>query len=212
MIDRASRRIGIFGGTFDPVHFGHLRPALELHELLELDELRLLPCHLPSHRDTPGASTAQRISMLELAVTDISGVLVDNREALRDTWSWSVDTLLSFRAEMPQAGLMFIMGLDAFGKFTSWHRWQHILELAHLVVIDRPGASLGSEEEHLMMSRRCRNVDELPDPAGGILRVDIPQSDISATRIRELVGAGRDIRFLVPESVRHYIVEQRLYR
>jgi len=205
-------RIGIFGGTFDPVHFGHLRPALELRESLGLDMVRLLPCHVPAHRDTPGATTLQRIAMLKLALGDVSGLMVDTRESERDTRSYSFTTLLTFREDYPESQLVFFMGMDAFAKFSTWHRYEDILELAHLVVIERPGSSLSGVEERLLMSRQVDRLNETHVCAGSIVLQRVSQSDISASRIRSLVAAGRDIRYLVPESVRDYILQQRLYQ
>jgi len=117
--------IGIFGGTFDPIHVGHLRTAIELRDSLGLDHIKLLPCHLPAHRDRPGASSEQRITK-------------------RDSPSYSIDTLTSFRAELPDTKLLFCMGMDAFSNFTEWHRWESILEIAHLVVVDCYNLSLSS--------------------------------------------------------------------
>lgn len=206
------QRIGLFGGTFDPVHFGHLRPALELRDSLQLDVVRLLPCHLPAHREQPGATSAQRIAMLELAVADTQGLVVDDREAQRDTWSYTVDTLTAFRLEYPEAELVFFLGMDAFSRFTTWHQYDLILTLAHLVVIDRPGASVDGDEERLLMSRQVSALSDVSTPAGAIILQQVSQSDISATRIRALVADGRDIRFLLPEVVRDYIIEHKLYR
>jgi len=189
-------RIGVFGGTFDPVHFGHLRPALEMCELLELNSLRLLPCHLPTHRDQPHASSSQRIDMLQLACALSPKLQVDDREARRSTPSYSVDTLKSFRKEFPSAQLLFFMGMT----------------LAHLVVMPRPGAEVDGAEERLLMSRLCDSASALVQHAGQILTPEVAQFDISATRIRALIAERRDIRFLLPESVREYIVREQLYQ
>lgn len=219
-----AERIGIFGGTFDPIHFGHLRPAIELCELLSLNSLRMLPCHLPAHRGRPGATSEQRIEMLQLACNDTPKLSVDKREALRDSPSYSVDTLKTYKSEFPGSQLLFFMGMDAFAKFTHWYHWEEILTLAHLVVIDRPGAVLSGAEERLLMSRQTSSLprpkarsnagsgNELDVSSGEIVVQSVSQSDISATRIRELVAAGRDIRFLLPEPVRHYIAQHKLYQ
>ncbi len=205
------QRIGLLGGTFDPVHFGHLRPALDLVEALQLDVMRLLPCHRPSHREQPGASTEQRIAMLRCATEDVPQLVVDAREAERDKPSYSVDTLQSFREEYPQSQLLFFMGMDAFNHFTQWHRWQRILELAHLVVVPRPGASLSGESEQLLMSRQRGAGNDLDDLAGGILLQPVTQIEISATTLRDRVNKGQDIHYLTADCVRHYIVRNRLY-
>ena len=203
--------IGIFGGTFDPIHIGHLRTAIELRDSLGLDHIKLLPCHLPAHRDRPGASSKQRITMLELAVEGLDTLVVDKREAERDSPSYSVDTLTSFRAELPDTQLLFCMGMDAFSGFTDWYRWEAILEIAHLVVVDRPGSSLSSASAELLASRKCASVTDLIQPAGSILLQSVAQFDVSATRIRQLVSQKRDISYLVPEAVGRYVNEQGLY-
>lgn len=205
-------RIGILGGTFDPVHFGHLRPALDLADALGLDTLRLLPCHQPSHRGRPGASTMQRIAMLRHAIEGVPRLMVDTRESERDKPSYSVDTLQSFRDEFADAQLLFFMGLDAFQNFCNWHQWQRILELAHLVVVPRPAVQLDGDAEHLMMSRKRDSREELQDLAGGILMQPVTQMEISATAIRAMVAAGRDIRYMTPDSVCRYIAQHQLYR
>lgn len=199
------------GGTFDPIHFGHLRPALELAELLELDVVRMIPCHRPAHRESPGASTSQRIEMLTLATEGTSHLVVDTREAERDKPSYSVDTLRSFREEFPDSQLLFFMGLDAFNQFTEWYQWEKILELAHLVVVPRPGVSPSETALQLLKSRELRSPNELIEVAGSILRQPVAQLEISATAIRNLVAQRRDIRYLVPETVRNYIEKESLY-
>lgn len=208
----APTRIGLFGGTFDPVHFGHLRPALELQQSLSLETLYLLPCHIPAHREQPGASTQQRIDMLRLAIDGVSGLAIDTREAERETFSYSVDTLESVCQQFPATPPVFIMGMDAFAKFTGWHRYQRILEIAHLVIIDRPGSRLSGAEERLLMSREQNRLPPTDAPAGTIVVQKTAQSDISATAIRSLLTKGQDIRYLVPEAVRHYIISNNLYR
>jgi len=204
-------RIGIFGGTFDPIHFGHLRPALELCENLKLDTVRMMPCHLPAHRDQPGATTAQRIDMLRLAIGDSTSLEIDTRESDRDSYSYSVDTLELFRSEFPDAQLLFSMGMDSFARLTQWHQWERLFELAHLVVIDRPGADLSGEEERLLMKHQIADLGQTDALAGSIVMQRVTQWDISATRIRQLRAENREIRYLLPESVREYILSHNLY-
>ncbi len=207
-----TNRVGLLGGTFDPVHIGHLRSAIELRDALSLDHIKLLPCHVPSHRDTPDASTTHRINMLRDAIGDVGGLILDTREADHDRPSYTIDTLTSFRNEMPQATLLFCMGMDAFNLFTGWHRWEDILDVAHLVVIDRPGAVLDGAEAELFDRYRCHSPEELAGPSGSILLQAVTQFDVSATRIRELVRLKRDISYLVPAAVSRYINEHRLYQ
>ena len=212
MNKQKQKRIGLFGGTFDPVHFGHLRPAIELAEVYEIDHLHLLPNHRPAHRDKPSASTAQRIEMLEIATAAIPRLFVDPREALRDKASYTFDTLTEFRHEYPDASLVFFMGLDAFSAFDTWHRWQDILELANLVVVDRPNAVL-SDWAAALIDTQYRSVGHsiIEAPAGVIERRGVTQLAISATDIRERIANRQSIDFLVPERVKQYIVQHGLY-
>jgi nicotinate-nucleotide adenylyltransferase len=206
------QRIGLFGGTFDPVHYGHLRPALELTERYVLDTLYLLPNHKPAHRSAPGASTVQRIEMLSLAVDGVSRLSIDSREANRDKPSYTVDTLAEVRNEHPDATLLFFMGLDAFSNFTQWHRWQEILILANLVVIDRPNVDLSQFSADLLRSQAELFGEQIVDGSTGVIeRCPVTQLSISATAIRACVNAGHSIRFLLPDEVREYIEQQRLY-
>ena len=206
-------RLGLFGGTFDPVHFGHLRAALELAEGAALERLYLLPNHRQVHRGPAAASTGDRLAMLELAVADVEALEVDPREALRDGPSYTVDTLEAVREQAPRATLVFFMGLDAFSGFPDWYRPERILELANLVVVDRPGATLSDAATALMKDRARRAGPTIVDGRAGVIeRRAVTQLEISATRIRDAVRTGRSSRFLLPERVRGYIREKGLYR
>ena len=205
--------IGLFGGTFDPIHFGHLRPAVELREHFELDTLNLLPNHRPAHRDHPTASTAQRIDMLQLAINDIPQLQVDVREAERDKPSYTVDTLTEYRLQYPDASFVFFLGIDAFSKFDSWHRWEDILSLTNLVVIDRPESTLSDWASALIDRQTSRVGDTVSGAhAGAIERFAVTQLAISATDIRQRIGAGKSVDFLLPGVVKQYIVRHGLYQ
>ena len=130
--------IGIYGGTFNPIHYGHLRTAIEVREIFGLDELRLLPCAQPAHRSTPEVSSEQRLQMLQLAISGVSELQVDTRELERTGISYMVDTLAAIRAEALQVPIMLFIGMDAFNGLTSWHRWQELFDYAHIVVMTRP--------------------------------------------------------------------------
>ncbi|AHF02577.1 nicotinic acid mononucleotide adenylyltransferase [Marichromatium purpuratum 984] len=207
--------IGIFGGTFDPVHFGHLRPALECLQGLDLEQLRFIPLKVPVHRPQPCASPAARLAMLEAAIADEPRFMVDARELERPGRSYSYDTLASLRAELgAQRPLCLLVGADAFAAFLRWHRPQEILELAHLVVMRRPGhrALVDPELEALYARRGSDTRAELARaPGGRILFQEVTQIDISATRIRRLLATGQSPRYLLPEPVRAYIARTGVY-
>lgn len=193
------QRIGLFGGTFDPVHYGHLRPAIEMAEVYALNALHLMPNHRPAHRDQPTASTQQRIEMLELATESLPQLIVDPREALRDEPTYTFDTLSELKAEQPKAQLIFFMGLDAFSAFETWYRWEEIIPLANLVIINRPNAVLSDFANELLQS------------TPSIEMQSVTQLAISATDIRQRISAGKSVDFLVPERVKQYIVRHELY-
>ena len=136
--------IGIFGGTFDPIHYGHLRPAQEAMQKLALAELRFVPAAQPPHRPPPLASAAQRLAMIELAIRDLPGFRADDRELQRGGLSYTVLTLESLRAELGNTPLCLLVGADQFRNFETWHRWQEIPDLVHLVVLNRPGTAAGA--------------------------------------------------------------------
>ncbi len=210
-----TRRIGLLGGTFDPIHYGHLRSALEVHEWLELDELRLIPSARPPHRDVPGATARQRLDMVNLAAARATGLKVDDRELNRDRPSFTVETLESLRAEIgDDVALFMVVGWDAFCGLPSWHRWDELLELASLVVLQRPDYDLDPPEvlKDLMAARSVSEPSQARAPSGEIVCLAQTPLAISATHIRALVSAGRSPRFLLPDAVLGYIETHGLYR
>ena len=206
--------LGILGGTFDPVHHGHLRSALEVREQLGLSEVRLVPAARPPHRDAPRASAAHRLAMLELALSGTPGLRADDREIRREGPSWMVDTLASFHAEAPGRPLFLIIGQDAANGLDSWHRWRELFELAHLVIMRRPDARAhyGAELAREIARRETRHPGELLGrPGGGCVALPVTPLDISATQIRRLVAAGRSPAFLTPDPVIGYMRREGLY-
>lgn len=216
--------IGVFGGTFDPVHFGHLRSALEVCEALGLREMRLVPVNQPPHRAMPVANGKQRETMLQAAIgKDGPGLVVDNRELKREGPSYMVDTLISLREDgrkpLADEPICLVLGLDVFLQLHTWHRWEEILSLAHLVVTHRPGwtmnddgKSMAPELARLWQEGLVDDVTELESrPAGKIMHMAVSQLDISATRIRKLVAAGKSPRYLLPDAVWNLIRLQSLY-
>lgn len=208
--------IGILGGTFDPVHFGHLRPALDMQQALGLEEVRLIPCRVPPHRDKPIATPAQRLTMLRMAVYGERCLSIDERELQREGPSYMVDTLLSLRAELGnQRPLVLMIGMDALCGLDRWHRWRELVELCHVAVSIRPRWEAPQEGEVAGLVRQ-RRVDEAAAlsaaPAGKIMFCPVTQLDISASRIRRLLAEGRSPRYLLPDAVLEYIQMAGLYQ
>lgn len=207
--------IGILGGTFDPIHYGHLRPALELLEILNLVEIRFIPCRIPAHRATPSITAEQRLALTKLAIAGQTGFIVDDRELRREGPSYMVDTLASLRADVgDDTPLCLILGADAFRGLPTWHRWQRLSGFAHIVVMQRPGAVQCFPS--LLEEWFCSHV--IPDahalrqtPSGGILFQTVTQLDISATHIRALLAHGHSPRYLLPETVLAAIYDEKLY-
>jgi nicotinate-nucleotide adenylyltransferase len=206
--------VGIFGGTFDPIHLGHLRTGFELLQLLSLAELRWIPVGDPGHREPPLASAELRLAMLRAAVADQPGFVVDDREMRRAGASFTIDTLEELRAELPGRPLCLVLGMDAFLGFTRWRRWQDILALAHLVVAHRPGWERPMEGElgGLLAARGTTLAADLHAATAGRIYVHaVTQLEISSTGLRDIITSGRDPRFLVPEPVRTIILETGCY-
>lgn len=216
MIGLAPRPIGILGGTFDPIHYGHLRPALEMLETLQLAEVRFIPCRIPAHRATPLITAEQRLTLVQRSIADQPGFVADDRELRRDGPSYMVDTLASLRDDLgDDIPLCLILGADAFRGLPSWHRWQQLSELAHIVVMQRPGSlsSLPPVLEEFIALRLIEEVIALRrKPAGSILFQLVTQLHISATQIRALLAHGQSPRYLLPEAALAYIHDRGLYR
>lgn len=210
-------RIGMLGGTFDPVHLGHLRSAVELHEALALDQLHMIPAQQPPLRGRPQVSAQQRLSLLKAGIGDTPGLVADDRELQRDGPSYSVDTLAELRAHYgEQARLAMAIGYDAFLRLAQWHQPERIFALAHLVVIARPGYSDALPESltELVGQRGVDSVEQLMQRScGGYLFLELPSLlAISATGIRECLDQGKSVRYLVPEPVEQAIKHHRLYQ
>ncbi|MCB2264212.1 MAG: nicotinate-nucleotide adenylyltransferase [Candidatus Thiosymbion ectosymbiont of Robbea hypermnestra] len=208
--------IGVFGGTFDPIHFGHLRPALELLQGLPLREIRFVPLRTAVHRTQPVATAAQRLAMVRAAVAGQPGFVADDRELRRTGDSYSYDTLASLRAELgPRLPICLLTGRDAFAELPTWYRWRDIADLAHWVVMRRPGADAATDPElrHWMAPRLATDPAVLPrTPGGRVLFRDVTQLDISATAIRARIALGLSPGFLLPEGVLAFIEREGLYR
>lgn len=209
------RRVGVLGGTFDPIHIGHLRSALEVAEGLALDELRLMPNARPPHRDTPQVSAQDRLEMVRCAVAGVPMLSVDARELARDTPSYTIETLELMRAEMAASDQLFLLlGWDAFCGLPSWHRWEELLQHCHILVLQRPDADVEPPDalRNLLAARSVSDPQALAGPAGNIAFVWQTPLAVSATQIRQLLASGKSVRFLVPDAVLAYIDAHNLYR
>jgi nicotinate-nucleotide adenylyltransferase len=209
------KTIGIFGGTFDPIHFGHLRTAFELLQALRLSEMRFMPAGNPPHRETTVATPAQRLAMVQAATEGQPGFVVDDREIRREGLSYSVDTMRTLRADFPESSLCLIVGMDAFLGLPKWHQWRELLELSHLVVAHRPGwraPSMGPLGE-LLVDRGTGRIGDLHEARAGCIYIHaVTQLEISSTEVRKLIAAGRDPRYLMPDAVREIIEQTGCYR
>jgi len=213
--------IGILGGTCDPIHYGHLRLALEALEQCGLAAVRFIPSGTPPHRAAPYANAQQRLDMARLALQGNPAFTLDEREVHRIGPCYTVDTLTALRAELgARQPLCLLMGGDAFLLLHTWHEWKQLFELAHIVVIQRAGGRpLGNaineadaalrNEYHARLAPAPRALREAP--VGAILVVDMPALEISATGIRERCAEGKSIRYLLPDAVADYIQSHQLY-
>lgn len=206
--------IALLGGTFDPIHIGHLRSALELRDQLGFERIHLVPARRPPHRAEPGASAQQRLRMLELALAGETQLCADARELQRAGPSYTFDTLSEMRAELgADCSLSLIMGVDAFAGLDTWHRWRELPSLAHIVVMARPDTTLplAGPVGQLLRERQAAPEVLQRQPCGAIVPVALTPLPISATAIRALVRAGRSPRYLVPDAVWSYIRDHALY-
>ena len=206
--------IGFLGGTFDPIHFGHLRPALEIQQALNLQSLYLLPNYIAPHKQKTLATTAQRIEMVKLAIQDTPEIQINTQELLRSSPSYTIDTLKLLRQQYPDTPICFIMGMDSLINFDSWYQYQDILNYCHLVVSHRPGWDPTFNEivTGLLTQHQTQDPALLHRSlAGCIYFQSTSQLAISSSQIRQLLATKQSINFLTPQSVCTYIKEQHCY-
>ncbi|RTR05421.1 nicotinate-nucleotide adenylyltransferase [Halomonas nitroreducens] len=207
----------MLGGTFDPVHLGHLRSAVELHEALGLDRVHMVPAASPPLRDTPRVTPEERLTLLRLGIGDTPGLVADSRELDREGPSYSADTLAELREEYGrEARLVMALGHDAFLRLADWHAPERLFALAHVVVIERPDhqARLPASLTALIGNREVASTAALmAAPAGGLLRLSLPsRMAISATEVRHRLATGASVRYLLPEAVEAHLLTRGLYR
>ncbi|GHG73474.1 putative nicotinate-nucleotide adenylyltransferase [Alishewanella longhuensis] len=204
--------IGIFGGTFDPIHKGHLACARYVLEHCQLNSVRLMPCHLPPHRATPGVSSAERAKMVQLAIAGEPKMQLESLELNRQAPSYTVDSLLTLKQQHPRQPLAFIIGMDSLQYFKKWHRWQDILQLAHLIVCRRPGYSAEQGDAPALLKEYSGNLQQLTtQEAGVILLLNNPDFAESATFVRQQLPLNTEIQAMLTPAVMQYIRQQRLY-
>jgi nicotinate-nucleotide adenylyltransferase len=207
--------LGVLGGTFDPIHVGHLRLALETLEQLSLEQVAFVPCREPPHRAAPSRPVEFRLELVRAAIAAEPRFCVDERELERPGPSYTIDTLVELRGEEPQRPLCLLLGMDAFLGLPTWHRWTELSDYAHIVVAHRPGwvppgdGVLGE----LLAARRTADVTGLHEqPSGRVVIVPITQLEISATALRRGLADGRDPRYLVPDAIRERLLAADVYR
>jgi len=205
--------IGVLGGTFDPIHVGHLRLAIECQTQLKLDAIHLIPSHQPVHRPRAIATAEERLAMLKAAVKD-TNLVVDPREIQQQKPMYTIDTLMQLREEMPERSLSLLIGMDGLLSFDTWHRYTEILHYAHIVVAYRPPYALPAEgslagwfKQHLEPNHACIHQQK----AGGLFLLPIPLLEISASEIRKQFAIGGNPRYLLPEAVYQYIQSHGIY-
>lgn len=206
--------IALMGGTFDPIHYGHLRCAEEVRQKLGLETLYLLPAGNPVHRAAPQASNAQRLDMLRLAQTEFPGLAIDQRELDREGPSYMFDTLQDFRSQWPEKPLLLLIGQDSANDLNTWHRWQELFALTHIIILSRPGTKAEYRPE-LEKQINNRQVDEpkalTMQKADCILPLRVAAIDICATMIKSMIRLGRSPDAMLPEQVMSYIMDNGLY-
>jgi nicotinate-nucleotide adenylyltransferase len=215
MSNKKPTAIGILGGTFDPVHMGHLRLSLEIQQTLHLDHVRLMPCYLPVHRPPPIASAEHRLAMLQIAVESEALLQVDSREIYQHAPVYTIDSIQSLKNDFGAAHLCLIMGNDVFIHLNSWREYENLLNYCHIIVAHRPSFSISphSPLHEKLHAHYTQNKDDLFSyESGKIYFQKITGLSISATDIRDQCRNGYNARFLLPDPVYHYINTHKLYR
>ncbi|WP_353668986.1 nicotinate-nucleotide adenylyltransferase [Marinomonas sp. THO17] len=212
----ARKGVAIMGGTFDPIHNGHLRTAVDILDGYHYANLKLIPCFQPVHKRQPSVTPQQRLDMVNLAISSHPGLSVDAREIVREGPSYTADTLRDIRAEVgADEPLVMVLGMDSFLSLPTWHNWQDLIKYAHLFVVSRPGwePDLISELSRFCENYRAASPHELQcTPSGLVWFETLTPLGISSSMIRTLARQGKSIAYLLPEPVQNYIEKNQLYR
>lgn len=219
VISEHKHPIGIFGGTFDPIHFGHLRPSLELCELLEMEQVRFIPSFIPPHRDIPTTAVQLRLEMVRQAIQSEPRFVLDDREISRGGASYMLDTLASLRLDFPHHPLCLLVGMDAFLQLHHWYQWQKLLDYAHIVVSQRPESTFfepsgwPEQVQQLYQQHEAAGRDDIRGFLQGKIRFEtVTQLSISASDIRSRLKNNQSVRYLVPDVVLNLIEYHHLYK
>jgi len=209
---------GLLGGTFNPIHFGHLRMAQELANSLQLDEVRFIPSANPPHKTTPEVSAQHRAEMVKIAIADNPLFKLDEREMQREGASYTIDTLISLREELgSKTAICLFMGSDAFIHLNTWHRWHELLNYCHILLVQRPNLipaqpKLSETLEAFLHDHYTENANDLATKSTGFIHMQkITALDISSTEIRRMLKSQQSPRYLMPENVIGYIKQHQLY-
>jgi nicotinate-nucleotide adenylyltransferase len=209
----SKQAIGVLGGTFDPIHLGHLRTALDVLDALKLDHIRFIPNSAPPHRDAPVATAEQRSLLLNIAVKNCPQLIVDERELHREGPSYTIDTLKTLRADFPENPLFLLVGMDAFEGIQTWHEWENLLNYAHIAVMKRPGSSTHlSASLHDWLNAHRADDNDIDLLCGKIWQIDVTQLAISSTKIRDKFKHTESVNYLMPDSVIQVIEHLKLYQ
>ena len=211
--------VGILGGTFNPIHYGHLRMAQELADALKLDEVRFIPSANPPHKTAPQVSAEHRAEMVKISIADNPLFKFDGRELSREGASYTIDTLISLREELgAKTAICLFMGSDAFIKLDTWHRWQELLNYCHIALVQRPNLSpehpkLPEVLEVLLHEHYTENALDFASKSAGFIHMQqVTALAISSTNIREMFKNGATPRYLMPEKAIDYIKLHQLYK
>lgn len=210
-----SKPIGILGGSFDPIHHGHLRMALESCNHLNLDHVRLIPLKTPVHREPMIANEHQRTAMIKRAISGVNELRLDQRELERQTESYTIETLLSLRTEFADQAISLIVGSDSFSTLDTWKDWQQLLRYSHIVIAsrhDESNSELNATLQNLLDSKQTHSISDLHQQTHGLIyNLQIPLLDISSSAIRRHTKQQQSLRYLLPDAVIDYIHSEHLY-